>query len=106
MTAIFQTDSATFEFDEEDVPFIILRFLETGRGSVTCLSCNATNQTSELIQFSVGHGSSPFAVNLKQRGGIKRLFQKKQRLPGLFGGRGFQCPGCRNTLIEVITWMT
>ena len=105
MTAIFQTDSAIFEFSEEDLPFIILEFLKRGRGSVTCKTCNATYQISELIQFSVGHGSSPFSVNLKQRGGIKRLFQKKQRLPGLFGGRGYKCVK-GHELISMITWMT
>ena len=105
MTAIYQTDSATFEFSEEDFPFIILEFLKTGRGTVQCSQCEITYQTSELISFAVGHGESPFSVNLKQRGGIKRLFKKKQRLPGLFGGRGYKCPK-GHELISLILWET
>ena len=105
MTAIYRTDSATFEFDEEDIPFIILEFLKTGRGSVTCKTCNSTYQANELFPVAIGHGTSPFSVNLKQRGGIKRLFQKKQRLPGMFGGRGYKCPK-GHELISMVTWIT
>ncbi|MFC1816300.1 hypothetical protein ACFL0M_10245 [Thermodesulfobacteriota bacterium] len=55
----------------------------------------------------LGPGENPFKVNLKhEKGGIiKRLFGNKQKLPGMFGGKGYECPNGHD-LIIIKTWVT
>ena len=86
--------------------YIALDLIRGGKGSVTCKICYKTYQPDQLESIAVGHGKSPFSVNLNTKGGIiKRLFGKRQRLPGMFGGRGYRCPE-GHELIGMITWRT
>ncbi len=87
--------------------YIALDLISKGKGSVTCKTCNKTYQPDQLKSITVGHGKSPFSINLKQQKGgiIKRLFGKRQKLPGMFGGKGYECPQ-GHELITMITWRT
>ena len=83
--------------------YITLDLLKKEKGSITCKACSKTYNPDQLKPTIIGHGTSPF--NLKEKGGIKKLLKKGQRLPGLFGGRGFDCPQ-GHELISMITWRT
>jgi len=96
-------DSITIPKGYSHFGYIALDLLTKGKGSVTCKTCNKTYRPDQLKLTVVGHGTSPF--NLKEKGGIKNVFIKGQRLPGLFGGRGFTCPN-GHELISMITWRT
>lgn len=85
--------------------YIALDLLSKGKGSVMCKTCNKSYQIDQLKPTTVGHGKSPLSVNIKKKGRIKKLFGKKQKLPGMLGGRGYECPEC-HTLISMITWRT
>ena len=67
---------------------IALDLVNEGKGSVTCKPCNKTYQPDQLKPITVGHGKTPFSVNIKMKGGIKYLFRKRPRLPGIFFGGG------------------
>jgi hypothetical protein len=96
-------DLITIPKEYTDFAYIALDLIKKGKGSVTCKTCNKTYRPDQLQPTIVGHGKSPF--NLKEKGGIKKLLAKGQRLPGLFGGHGFTCPK-GHELISVITWRT
>jgi len=74
------------------------------KGVVYCKACKRYYQAKELKRVVVGHGESPFSVDVRGRGWLRKLFGKKQRLP-LFGGRGYQCPE-GHELIGLVTWRT
>jgi len=85
--------------------YIALELIDAGKGSVTCKVCGKIYNTNELKPITVGHGRSPFDVNLKNKGGVKNLFRRKQKLPAMFGGKGYHCPE-GHELISIITWRT
>ena len=85
--------------------YITLDLISQSKGSAYCKICQKTYQTNQLKPVTVGHGKTPFSVNLKKKGGIKKLFFKKQKLPGLYGGKGYACPE-GHELISMITWKT
>ena len=86
--------------------YIALDLIREAKGSVTCKICNKIYQPDQLKSTTVGHGKSPLSLNFKMKGGIiKRLFGKRQRLPGMFGGRGYKCSQ-GHELIAMITWRT
>ncbi len=86
--------------------FIALDLISEGIGSVKCRTCSKTYQPGQLKSITIGHGKSAFSINLKKKGGIiKRLFGKRQKLPGMFGGKGYRCPQ-GHELIAMITWRT
>ncbi len=85
--------------------YIALDLIDAGKGSVTCKVCGKNYKADELKPFTVGHGRSPFDVNLKNKGGAKSLFRRKQKMPAMFGGKGYQCPE-GHELIAMITWRT
>jgi len=84
---------------------IALDLVSEGKGSVTCKLCSKTYQPDQLKSITVGHGKTPFSVNIKMKGGIKNLFRKRPKLPGMFGGKGYACPE-GHKLIALITWRT
>ena len=96
-------DLITIPKQYTDFAYIALDLIEKGKGSVTCRICNKTYRPDQRKLTVAGHGTSPF--NLKEKGGIKKLMVKGQRLPGMFGGRGFTCPK-GHELISMITWRT
>ena len=83
---------------------IALDLINAGKGSVTCKLCNKTYQPGGLKPITIGHGETPFSVNLKMKGVMRRLFGKKQN-PPMFGGKGYECP-VGHGLISIITWRT
>jgi hypothetical protein len=96
-------DLITIPKQNTDFAYIALDLIKKGKGSITCKTCNKTYRPDQLKLTVAGHGTSPF--NLKEKGGIKMILKKGQRLPGLFGGRGFTCPK-GHELISAITWRT
>ena len=112
---VVATENALFEFERIDTPeplledndriHIALDLIAAGKGSVTCKICGKTYRADELESFTVGHGKSPFELNLKKKGGVKSLFKGKQKLPAMFGGKGYRCPE-NHELISLITWQT
>ncbi len=45
--------------------FIALDLISEGIGSVNCKTCNKTYQPVQLKSITVGHGKSPFSINIK-----------------------------------------
>jgi hypothetical protein len=124
MNTIFhQTENAVFEFSENDIEdhiklltkehnieepsksVVVLDLIATGKGSVTCKVCGKKYRTNELKETAIGFGRSPFDVNIKQKGGARSLFKRKQKLPAMFGGKGYECPE-GHELVALITWRT
>ena len=84
---------------------IAMELIGGSKGSVYCKVCGKTYQPDQLNPTVVGHGKDPFSVNLKEKGGIKKLFGRKPKLPGMHGGKGYECPE-GHELISIITWRT
>ena len=97
-------DTITIPEKYEYFGYIILDLLDQKNGSIKCKICNKTYQSNQLKPTIVGHGKSPFSINYKKKGGIKKLFGKKQKIPGL-GGSGYDCPK-GHELLSIITWRT
>jgi hypothetical protein len=85
-------------------PHITLNLIRDNRGTVYCRTCGKSYESGQLKPVAVGHGESPFSVDVKGKGWLRKLFRKKERLP-LFGGNGYQCQK-GHELIEVVTWRT
>jgi hypothetical protein len=66
---------------------LALDLIGHGKGVVYCKACERHYEAKELKRVVVGHGESPFSVDIKERGWLRGLFRKRQRLP-LLGGRG------------------
>ena len=88
--------------DYQHIGYVAIDLTNSGKGIVTCKPCNTTYQPDQLKPVTVGHGDSPFSVNLKSK--KRGWFKKKRNLP-LFGGKGFKCP-VGHELISMITWRT
>ena len=88
--------------DYQHIGYVAIDLTNSSKGSVTCKPCSAIYQPDQLKAVTIGHGKSPFSVNLKSK--KRRWFKKKQTLP-LFGGKGFKCP-VGHELISMITWRT
>jgi hypothetical protein len=84
--------------------YLALDLIEQGKGALYCKACKSYYEAKDLKQVVVGHGESPFSVNVKGGKWLRKLFGKKQRLP-LFGGEGNQCPE-GHELIVLVTWRT
>ena len=85
--------------------FTLLDLTGDGKGAVFCKRCNKTYQPDQLKSLTVGHGKTPFSVNIEMKGGIKNLFRKRPKLPGMLGGKGYECSE-GHKLIALITWRT
>jgi hypothetical protein len=97
-------DSITMPKDLRLFPYIALNLLRDRKGTVYCRTCGKSYESGQLKAVAVGHGESPFSVNVKEEGWLRKLFRKKERLP-LFGGRGYACPE-RHELIAMVAWRT
>ena len=85
--------------------YITLDLISQSRGSTYCKICQKTYRANQLKSITVGHGQSPFSVNLKRKGGIRYLFSRKRKMPGMFGGKGYACPE-GHELVARVTWRT
>jgi hypothetical protein len=80
--------------------------LQQGKGQVFCKPCGRAYEPGSLSLFPIGFGKSPFDVTgVPHVSFFKRLFQRKRRMPDMFGGKGFRCPA-GHELIAVTTWIT
>jgi hypothetical protein len=123
MNTIFhQNENAVFEFSQKDIEdhikmltkeyyieepsklFVLLDLIAAGKGSVICKVCGKRYRATELKPATVGHGKTPFDVNIRMKGGVKGLFAKKRIMP-LYGGIAYECPA-NHELISAITWRT
>jgi hypothetical protein len=84
--------------------YFALDLIGQGKGVVYCKACKRCYEAKELKRVVVGHGESPFSVNVKGRGQGSKLFGKKKGLP-YFGGKGYQGPE-GHELIGLVTWRT
>jgi hypothetical protein len=98
-------DSTLIHSDSRISRHLAVQLLDSGIGQATCLICNKTYPADQLTRFAIGAGDSPFNVKIKPEGLLRRLFQRKRRMPGMFGGKGFRCPAGHD-LISVITWVS
>jgi hypothetical protein len=97
-------DSITMPKELSLFPYVALNLIRDSKGTVYCSACGKSYESDQLKPVTVGHGESPFSVNVKKKGWLRKLFGKKERLP-LFGGRGYACPE-GHELIAVVTWRT
>jgi hypothetical protein len=97
-------DSITIPKELRLFPHIALDLIREGKGAVCCRICGKNYKSGQLKPVAVGHGETPFSVNVKGKGWLGNLFRKRERLP-LFGGRGYACPK-KHELIGVVTWRT
>jgi hypothetical protein len=122
-TVFYQTENAVFEFSKNDVEnhikllekehdieeasklSVLLDLIAAGKGSVICKVCGKKYQATELKETAIGFGRNPFDVNIKQRGSVRNLFRRKQKLPAMFGGKGYECPK-GHELLALVTWRT
>ena len=81
--------------------YFTLDLLSQSKGYAYCKLCQKTYQADQLNSITVGHGKTPFS----KKGGIKNLFSKKRKMPGMFGGTGYECPE-GHELIAMVTWRT
>jgi hypothetical protein len=91
----------------EDFQFIvqvIFNLIMEEKGDVRCKKCGKIWQPQNLKIISLGKGKSPFDVRMSEE---KRenmdLFQKNQKLSGVFGGKCYVCPK-DHELISMIIW--
>lgn len=96
--------SITIPKEQDRFSYFALDLIEKGKGVVYCKACKRYYEAKELKRAAVGHGESPFSVNVKGGGCLRKLFGRKERLP-LFGGKGYQCPE-GHALIGLVTWRT
>ena len=85
--------------------YIALDLIDAGKGSITCKTCGKLYKAYQLESLVVGHGRSPFDLNIQTRGGVTNLFKRKRKMPAMFGGSGYRCPESHK-LISLITWQT
>jgi hypothetical protein len=103
---LISTDSDEIFLHPDDHRYfglVVLDLISAGVGKVTCKICSKTYDASQLKEFAVGHGKSPFDINQEQKGG-NRLFEKGKN-PSMFGGKGYRCPA-GHELIAMETWRT
>jgi hypothetical protein len=96
--------SITMPKDLRLFPHIALDLIRDRRGTVYCSACGKSYESRQLKAVAVGHGESPFSVNIKGKDWLRKIFGKRQRLP-LFGGRGYVCPR-GHELIALVKWRT
>ncbi|MFX0199504.1 MAG: hypothetical protein ACFFCW_25560 [Candidatus Hodarchaeota archaeon] len=85
--------------------YVTLDLLSQRKGSAYCKLCQKTYRANQLNPITIGHGKTPFSVKLKEKGGIRNLFARKGKMPGMFGGKGYECPE-GHELIAMVTWRT
>jgi hypothetical protein len=89
----------------EPFGYAALDLIDQTKGSAYCKLCQKTYRADQLKPITVGHGKTPFSVEIKKKGGIKRLFFKERKMPGMLGGKGYACPQ-GHELIAMVTWRT
>jgi hypothetical protein len=96
--------SITVPREQYRFAYLALDLIEQGNRVVYCKARERYYEAKELKRVVVGHGESPFSVDVEGRELWKSIFGKKARF-SLFGGKGYQCP-TGHELISVVTWRT
>jgi len=89
----------------EPFGYTALDLVSQRKGSAYCKVCRKTYRADQLQAITVGHGETPFSVTPKERRGMRNLFARKRKMPGMFGGKGHACPE-GHELIARVTWKT
>lgn len=119
-----QQDPVTIPVAFEYFNVVALDLIKKNKSSVTCKLCDKTYQSSEIKPTVTGHGKHPINMDrvkeiqeLKLKDIFRRkwikaaienfkdLFRKNKPHPGMFGGKGYECPK-GHELISMITWRT
>ena len=101
-----QPEKATLSFEEHRfIGYIALELIKVGEGSVFCKNCGKQYRFNQLAAFTAGPDEATFKTFTAKKGGFKNLFRKKPKLPGIYGGKGYNCPH-GHTLIFMVTWRT
>jgi hypothetical protein len=86
-------------------PFVVINLIAQEKGSAHCKICKKSYRPNQLKLVPVGHGTSPFNVNINENGGICKMLFKRNFNPPMYGGKAYECPG-GHELISRITWRT
>ena len=91
---------------QRQLGYVVLDLLGKHEGTVFCKACQETYRADQLKEIPIGHGSSPFSVDVKP---VKKrwwqLWGRRVRMPGLRGGKGYECPR-GDRVFGVVTWVT
>ena len=85
--------------------YIALDLINASEGSVVCKNCGKKFGCNQIKEFTVGPDDATFRATSAKKGGLKKLFRKKPKLPGMQWGKGYKCPE-GHTLILMVTWRT
>jgi hypothetical protein len=85
--------------------FIAIQLIKFGEGSAYCKNCEKKYGTNQLEEFTVGPDEATFRAATAKNEGLKNIFRKRPRPPGMYGGKGYKCPR-GHILIYMQTWTT
>jgi hypothetical protein len=91
--------------DDSYFPFVAIHLIAQEKGSAHCKICKNSYRPNQLKLLPVGHGTSPFNVNIDKNGGICKMLFKRKLNPPMHGGKAYECPG-GHELISRIMWRT
>jgi hypothetical protein len=85
--------------------YVVMELLKKGKGQVFCRKCGQIYPANNLKHFLIDLGPHPFQINFQPEwGSSRKRFKKRNRIPGILGGQGFECPNSHE-LISMITCM-
>ena len=103
LEAVSSSPLSTIKVTSDYFGYMVLDLIKAGKGHAYCKTCKEKYDPGQLTSIPLGFGRTPFAINLKPKGGIiKRLFGRKQLICEN-GGEEYLCPH-RHELIGMITW--
>jgi hypothetical protein len=85
--------------------YIALNLIKSSEGYAVCKSCEQKYSFNQIQAFNVGPDKATFKAVTSKKGGLKSLFRKKPKLPGMYGSKGYRCLN-GHTLIFMVTWIT
>ena len=104
LEAISSSPSSAITITADYFAYVVLDLIKAAKGHAYCKTCKEKYDPGQLTSIPLGFGRTPFAVNLKRKGGItKRLFGRKRLICGN-GGTAYHCPK-GHELISAITWV-
>ena len=103
LEAVSSSPLSTIKVTSDYFAYMVLDLIKAGKGHAYCKTCKEKYDPGQLTSIPLGFGRTPFAVNLKRKGGIiKRLFGRKHLICEN-GGEEYLCPH-EHRLIGMITW--
>lgn len=89
-------DKITISEEFQFIVNVLFDLIRNDKGSAKCKICDKTYQPRDLRIIDVGHGKNPLDL---------KISNKKQKLPGVYGSKGYTCPE-NHQLITMVTWRT